>query len=118
MWEMYWLVKLDDLQEFAILVAILAGIASIFLAIAAVACCDDDIIKVCAKWIKRTLLLCVVFAFVAALIPSTKQMAAIIIVPKIANAIEQNDQLKQLPSKVVDLADAWITELKPKAESK
>lgn len=50
------------------------------------------------------------------LIPSTKQMAAIIVVPKIANSevvAEMGDTAKEL----VGLAKAWLVELKPKAKA-
>ena len=50
-------------------------------------------------------------------IPSTKQAAAIIVIPKIANSeivAEMGDTAKEL----VVLAKAWLVELKPKSEIK
>ena len=44
------------------------------------------------------------------LIPSTKQVAAIYVLPKMMN----NEVLKGIPNKIVDLADDWIDELSPK----
>ena len=49
-------------------------------------------------------------------IPSTKQAAAIIVIPKIANSeivAEMGDTAKEL----VVLAKAWLVELKPKSET-
>jgi hypothetical protein len=46
---------------------------------------------------------------VLAFTPSTKQMAAIMIVPKIAN----NEKVQTIGNKVYDLAVEWMDELKP-----
>jgi hypothetical protein len=43
------------------------------------------------------------------LIPSTKQMAAIMIVPKIANS----EKVQTIGNKVYDLAVEWMEELRP-----
>ena len=45
----------------------------------------------------------------AVFVPSTKQMAAIIVIPKIANSQE----VKDLGTGIVELAKKWIVELKP-----
>ena len=58
------------------------------------------------------LLVCVVNSFV----PSTKQAAAIIVIPKIANSeivAEMGDTAKEL----VGLAKAWLVELKPQPKT-
>jgi len=46
------------------------------------------------------------------IMPNSKQMAAIVILPKVIN----NTQVQQLPNKLVELADSWLNELKPKIE--
>lgn len=59
------------------------------------------------------LLVALPLALAETLIPSAKQMAAIIVVPKIANSevvAEMGDTAKEL----VVLAKAWLVELKPK----
>lgn len=45
-----------------------------------------------------------------AFIPSTKQMCVIKILPIVVN----NEHVQQLPNKVVELANDWLDELKPK----
>jgi hypothetical protein len=47
--------------------------------------------------------------FMSALIPSTKQMAAIMIVPRLANS----EKVQTIGNKVYDLAVEWMEELKP-----
>ena len=51
----------------------------------------------------------VVISLASILIPSTKQMAAIMIVPRIANS----EKVQTIGNKVYDLAVEWMEELKP-----
>jgi len=45
-----------------------------------------------------------------AFLPTTKQACAIYVIPRIVN----NKEVQELPEKVVDLANEWLEELKPK----
>lgn len=47
---------------------------------------------------------------IAVFVPSTKETAAIIVIPKIANSQE----VKDISAGIVELAKEWIVELKPK----
>ena len=49
-----------------------------------------------------------------ALVPSTAQMAAIVVVPRIVN----NEQVQTVGSRLYDLATEWLDELKPEKEAK
>ena len=44
------------------------------------------------------------------LIPTEKDIATIIVIPKIVN----NEKVQQIPSKILDLATDWLDALKPK----
>ena len=59
---------------------------------------------------RRVFAICVVTMFCESLIPSTKEMAAIIVVPRIAN----NERLQEAGNRLFDLAAAWMEELSPK----
>ena len=68
------------------------------------------------RYIKKAMLLCIPMLFLAvviklttAFVPSTKQMAAIIVVPKIANS----EKVQTVGNKLYDLAVEWMDELKP-----
>jgi len=47
------------------------------------------------------------------LIPTTKEAAILLVVPKTINSINKNEKLKNIPNKLLDLADDWIDEFKP-----
>ena len=59
-------------------------------------------------------LLFVASMLASALIPTTKEMAAIVVIPKIANS----ETVKGLGNDIVSLAKEWIVELKPEKKGK
>jgi hypothetical protein len=61
--------------------------------------------KMCAWGMAVVVLLVMVMTF----IPASKQMAAVMIVPKIANS----EKVQTIGNKVYDLAVEWMEELKP-----
>lgn len=120
--QMYWLVKLDDIRcAFADLMwlpvtwIIVTAVVS-FAGFMATLDADDNGRKKVLRFIKKALLLCVPMLFLivviqltAALVPSTKQMAAIVVVPKLANS----EKVQTVGNKLYDLAVEWMDELRP-----
>ena len=123
----YWLIKLDNIQDllhgfacvFTVLIIISGGITiiSTFYAIA------ENVGEVSTahsiiKAMKPIFIVCLVITpllFIAeTLLPSTKQMAAIIIVPKLVEVTEHSETMQKIPGKLLSLADEWINELSPK----
>ena len=73
------------------------------------------------KWRNRVLcfmLVCMTLmpalSAVNALMPTSKEMAAIVVIPKIANS----QPLSDIATSIVDLANAWLKELKPATPEK
>lgn len=116
--QMYWLLKLDDISSAACLFATICGI--LFLVIMIICACgysefDNHEKKIAYKTSRNSFIVFIIFLIPAILIPNTKQMALIMVTPKIAN----NEQVKQIPDKLLDLANEWLDELKPnKTEDK
>lgn len=122
-WQIYWIAKLDDIGNMFYVVATISAIASIIIAIAwAVHVSDsyDDEDRNCRKaqslkkYFLKLIWLPIICFLIASLMPNTKQMAAIILLPKISNSLAANEELKKLPTNLLDLANKWIEELKPK----
>lgn len=108
---MYWLVKLDDI---CFLHGILFVMSIIWTLIHGVRWIDWSIEKehnttTAPKMCAWGVAVAILVATVATFIPSTKQMAAILIVPKIANS----EKVQTIGNKVYDLAVEWMEELKP-----
>jgi hypothetical protein len=128
--DIYWLVKLDDIRS------MLGGEGLLFITmlstVAAVVGWIVHIVYKCnsgneyargviaaMRWPLRvftTFSAAMIFALTIgkALIPSTRQMAAIIVIPKIANGVMANEDLRKLPGKVIELTGEWMEELRPK----
>ena len=103
--QLYWIVKLTDIQLFFCILGsctITAGIISVI----AIALGEERLSKL-FSWVTIT---GIVLAFIGTLIPSTKQMAAILILPSVIN----NEQIQEMPAKLLELGNEWIEELKPK----
>lgn len=109
--QMYWLVMLDSINIGSVFMCIIFGVctfAMIGFAVDLGTC--PTFVKVCAPLFMLFFL--VSFA-TCVFLPSTKQMAAIMIVPKIVN----NEKVQTIGNKVYDLAVEWMDELKPKKKS-
>ena len=115
--QMYWLVSLDNICGGAVAFAVLCGIASMisfFVLIAArTGDADEDMCESAFKWMIRCLIGCCFFITTTIFTPDTKQMAAIIVVPKIVN----NQKMQELPDKLLGLGEKWLDQLASK-ESK
>ena len=120
--QMYWLVKLDDMRcVFADLMWLpitwitITAVVS-FVAIMMTADEDKSIREKVWHRVKKAMWLCIPMLFLAivlqlttAFVPSTKQMAAIIVVPKLANS----EKVQTAGNKLYDLAVEWMDELRP-----
>lgn len=124
--QMYWLAKLDDIRQAlgSIIWVPIAWIAIVavvsFCAFAA--CADMDSVRRVvvgrirkASWTCVPMVLWIVATQIAvALVPSTAQMAAIVVVPRIVN----NEQVQTAGSGLYDLATEWLDEPRPRKEAK
>jgi hypothetical protein len=111
-WQLYWLTRCDYGQGFCIgvgVVLLVAGFTWILGAWMA-----HDINRTPFMWKPSLWLLGASLGFwmVACFIPTTKELAAILILPKIANS----QDVQAIGQGVVDLAKEWLVELKPKAK--
>src|SRR5687768_13232429 len=109
--ELYWLLKLDDIHSvlsfvFFICSVLLFGTLVMYVFMVLV---GDE----AAEWAKpnKVLLLVGLLAgLLKSFLPTTTQMAVIMVVPPIVN----NAKVQQLPDKVLDLVNQKLDELKSK----
>lgn len=125
-WTIYWITRLDTINTALRGCAIAFGIfgtlgiiLSIILGLAAKTCTTEDDRKFNAavnctiRPMARILfLLFILFLSLYNLTPSTKEMCAIKVIPIVA----RDEQVQQLPQKMVNLADEWIEELRPQKD--
>lgn len=140
--QMYWLTRFDSIKE--ILdgsTSFFACFTAILIVSTVLAYCfgtftgngaydvfsgrtDDELKSVHAR-LRRVSVRCAVVAFLLlsagaaartlnALLPSTREMAAIIVVPAVAN----NEKVQMVGNKLYDLTVEWLETLKPAKEAK
>lgn len=110
----YWITRLEGINVlfgFMLVFSLLtAGVTGVMCVMAlSEGDSDEPEFKVCLKICKRA-----VFVFIVAIIgfimtPTTKEAAAIVVVPKIANS----ETVHELGTNFVQLANEWLVELRP-----
>ncbi|HIJ71136.1 MAG TPA: hypothetical protein HPP87_07210 [Planctomycetes bacterium] len=115
--EMYWLTRLDALNNIFGAVAIIGVIVGLMTLYLVMFLGGDQ------EWYERNtkralellclgLLLILIGCTGQCFVPTAKEMAAIKLIP----AVSKNENVQELPNKVVDLANEWLDELRPKSD--
>lgn len=106
--QMYWLVILDNIALVSVVLTFVGSISFLFTAVGVAA-------GELPRWTAK-LSACVGLVALTTLmfVPSTKQMAAIIVVPKLANS----EKVQTVGNQLYDLAVEWMEELRPKKEKR
>ena len=117
--QLYWITRLDGLCILFIIAMSLFLLAAGVFAIAGFveggSVLSDDSDETSKRYFRWSLKSCIVGLTILTLgcfVPSTKEMAAIVVVPRIANS----ESVQEIGGKIVDLATAWLEELAPKKE--
>lgn len=112
MTEMYWLLKLDSIRFLffmgAAVLCVFGSVVSGFLSDTS----DLPGKKIFIGWTMSLATGCFFLIF-AVFIPSTKQLASIVVLPKIIN----NEQVQEIPERLLDLGLSWLEELKPEKKA-
>jgi hypothetical protein len=110
----YWITRLEGINAlFAILLAFSIVTAIVTGVICLMALTDggdsEPEFKLCLKICKRAGFVGIVAAIGVIMLPTTKEAAAIVVIPKIANS----ETVQELGSNFVQLANDWLVELRP-----
>ena len=112
-WTIYWVTRLDNITMISGFVAffgILLGVLGTAITLSILDTLEDDNAKEYAKkaWsiAKKFLMAGTIGLVVYFATPTTKEGAAMLIVPSIVN----DERVQELPSNLLDLSNAWIKE--------
>ena len=109
-WMIYGMIVLGNLGIIGVIFGIISLTALFFAVIYYVIEISDfpdkDNVKAAKLLINRLIIASVVLWLLAALCPSTKEMAAIYLIPKIAN----NEQVQQIPNKALTVLNKYLDE--------
>jgi hypothetical protein len=111
----YWATRVDGIKAFLCVmssIAIILGIIISFIGLAADGRANVTYLKH-LKYTVSSIILGLFIAFVNALVPTKKDVAAIVIIPPLANGIMKNEDIKALPGEFVGLVRDWVAELRP-----
>ena len=123
-WEIYWFTRLDPLKGLTGSTAVIGLVVSVLMFLLYPMFCEifeneEDKMKKYLTWTARLQVavfsVAVLSAFAYALTPTTREMAAIKVIPMIANS-ESMQKLGDVGDNMLDLANEWLRELKPKKD--
>lgn len=120
--NIYWITRLDEIKNtasgigvIACLLIVCGGIIFTFVQV------NNDLendFKHVRKlsWVIPGLgiLLSIFCMLINTFVPTTKEMAAIIVIPKLIQTFENNEHLQKFPAKIIALAESWMEEISPK----
>ena len=121
-WTIYWITRLDSIVDLMnkISVFLMISLGILFVLVLLLASigmseASKDALKSSQCLFKHLiitlLIVCPVF-IIRTFIPSSKDVAAIVIIPLIIN----NEKIQQIPNEVMDLGLEWLKDLKPTKE--
>lgn len=119
--EIYWLTRLDALQNIFIACLIIGAIFTVICTVAYAVNKGDENEK-WEKFFKRklnwTIPLLLVGTLGASFTPTTKEAFIIYGVGGSIDYLKENPTAKQLPDKVINILDEWVGELSPNKNNK
>lgn len=110
-WQMYLLTRADSFNGFFTVASILSAIClGIFFIFGGMCVSEKDMTKETYHFYLKIIVSVLLFSVPFSLfIPTSKEIAAIFVVPKIVN----NAKVQEIPDKLLTLATEWMDELRP-----
>lgn len=116
--QMYWLTRLDAIEAMGIVMTVLGmlvtGITTLIYACCVINTMEENIKHVLRNILRVSIPTLVLGIAVGVFVPNTKEMAAIWVVPKLANS----ESLSDIADGVKTLAVEWLEELRPGKDGK
>lgn len=116
-WTIYWITRASNISNTLTAVTVVLGIIGAFLMVGGTVAGSLGE-RADAKGLLRVgwkvAILFAISLVASILTPTTKELAAMIVIPKVANS----ESVQQLGDGIVDLANQWLVELAPKKKGK
>ena len=110
----YWISQLDSVIKVSAALGIILSLAMVFCCIGYIVMrLEGDYSELLDKLRYKLFLLACPFVLIATFLPSSKTLAAMYIVPAIAN----NEKVKDVGDRLYGLAVEWLDDLKPKKKN-
>lgn len=109
--ELYWLTRLEYIQNFLIIVMSISGIALFVSFVLWLTSNYIEETKSALKWVIGSFTTLVVSSLIFVFVPSTKEAVLIWGVGSTIDYIQENETAKQLPDKCINALNDWVESL-------
>ena len=109
--ELYWLTRLEYIQNFLVIVMSVSGIALFISFIMWLMANYVEEAKLMLKWVVGTFTTLVISSLIFVFVPSTKEAVLIWGVGSTIDYIQENVTAKQLPDKCINALNDWVESL-------
>ena len=106
--ELYWLTRLEYIQNFLVIVMSVSGIALFISFMIWVMANYVEEAKSALKWVIGTFTTLVISSLIFVFVPSTKEALLIWGVGSTIDYIQENETAKQLPDKCINALNDWV----------
>ena len=109
--ELYWLTRLEYIQNFLVIVMSVSGIALFISFIMWLMANYVEEAKLMLKWVVGTFTTLVISSLIFVFVPSTKEAVLIWGVGSTIDYLQENETAKQLPDKCINALNDWVESL-------
>lgn len=109
--ELYWLTRLEYIQNFLVIVMSVSGIALFITFVLWLMANYVEEAKLMIKWVIGTFTTLVISSLIFVFVPSTKEAVLIWGVGSTIDFLQENETAKQLPDKCIDALNDWVESL-------
>ena len=108
---LYWLTRLEYIQNFLVIVMSVSGIAMFISFMSWMMANYAEEIRKSLLWLKCTFTTLVISSLIFVFVPSTKEALLIWGVGSTIDYIQENETAKQLPDKCINALNDWVESL-------
>lgn len=112
--ELYWLTRLEYIQNFLVIVMSVSGIALFISFVMWLMANYVEEAKSMFKWMISSFTTLVISSLIFVFVPSTKEAVLIWGVGSTIDYIQENETAKQLPDKCINALNDWVESLSDK----
>ena len=112
--ELYWLTRLEYIQNFLVIIMSVSSIALFISFIMWLMANYAEEAKSMLKWVIGTFTTLVISSLIFVFVPSTKEALLIWGVGSTIDYIQENETAKQLPDKCINALNDWVESLSDK----
>ena len=109
--ELYWLTRLEYIQNFLVIVMSVSGIALFITFVLWLMANYVEEAKLMIRWVVGTFATLVISSLIFVFVPSTKEAVLIWGVGSTIDYLQENETAKQLPDKCINALNDWVESL-------